>query len=59
MTKHGEASFVIRNKFTKEVICETFNKEFVSRINTDKYEAVPILAYLCEINEGIRNAQVS
>lgn len=48
------ASWVLRNKETKEVICETFNPRLVAVLNTAKYEAVPILEYLQEFNRGVR-----
>lgn len=44
------ASWVIRNKETKEVLCEVFTKRIVEKLNTDKYEAVPILEYLVSLN---------
>ncbi len=44
------ASWIIRDKFTKEVICETFNPAVVAALNTVKYEAVPVLEYLISIN---------
>jgi capsid portal protein len=44
------ASWVIRNKVTEEVIFETFNQKIVDKLNTDKYEAVPILDYLVSLN---------
>ena len=44
------ASWIIRNKLTKEVICETFNPLVIDRLNTVKYEAIPILDYLVSIN---------
>ncbi|AGR48009.1 hypothetical protein PHIM7_289 [Sinorhizobium phage phiM7] len=44
------ASWVLRNKETKEVICETFDHYKVKRLNTEKYEAVPILEYLQSLN---------
>lgn len=44
------ASWVIRDKATKAPIMETFNPELVGKLNTDKYEAVPIGQYLGEIN---------
>jgi len=44
------ASWVIRDKVTKQAVCELFNPELVLKINTLKYEAVPILEYLQEIN---------
>jgi hypothetical protein len=48
------ASWILRNKTTKEVICETFDPRKVAALNTAKYDAVPILAYLQEINRQIK-----
>jgi len=45
------ASWVIRNKETKEALFETFNEKLVSKLNTEKYEAVPILEYLVGLNK--------
>lgn len=39
-------SWILRNKVTKEVICETFDKRKVDALNTDKYESVPIQQHL-------------
>lgn len=50
-------SWVLRDKTTKAVVCETFNYEAVKRLNTDKYEAVPIAKYLAELNKEIAHAQ--
>lgn len=44
------ASWIIRDKTTKRILVETFNKKIVDHLNTDKYEAIPILEYLVEIN---------
>lgn len=44
------ASWIIREKATRRVICEVFSLRVVAALNTTKYEAVPILAYLGEIN---------
>lgn len=44
------ASWVIRVKETKEVICETFNPQLVAALNSAKYEAIPILEYLQSLN---------
>lgn len=44
------ASWVIRNKTTGEVICETFDSRKVAALNTAKYEAVPIRQYLEQLN---------
>lgn len=48
------ASWVIRNKSTKEVMFETYNEAIVNALNTKKYEAVPVLQYLQELNRLIR-----
>ncbi|MFX3574156.1 hypothetical protein [Ralstonia mannitolilytica] len=50
------ASWVIREKESKRVLFETFNRATAERLNTAKYEAVPILAYLQEFNARIRAA---
>lgn len=44
------ASWVIREKATGTVICETYDPRKVTTLNTAKYEAVPILDYLVSIN---------
>jgi hypothetical protein len=44
------ASWVLRDKETKTAVMETFDPKVVERLNTDKYEAVPIGQYLGEIN---------
>lgn len=49
------ASWVIREKETGRVIFETYNCRVVTFLNTVKYEAVPILAYLQELNRNIRS----
>ncbi len=49
------ASWVIREKETRRVICETFSERAVAALKP-KYEAVPILQYLQELNQTIRNA---
>lgn len=50
------SSWVIRNRTTKEVICETWNYHAVTCLNTQKYEAIPILEYLNELNQKIKDA---
>lgn len=47
---HVTTSWVIREKESKRVIAETFNPKAVALLNTLKYEAVPIGAYLGSIN---------
>ena len=48
------ASWVIVNKTTGAAVFETFSPKIVSRINTAKYEAVPILEYLQAVNARIK-----
>lgn len=48
------ASWVIREKVSKAVLFETYNRMIVDRLNTEKYEAVPILQYLQEFNQSVR-----
>ena len=44
------ASWVIREKETGKVLFETYSRRIVDALNTAKYEAVPILQYLYEVN---------
>lgn len=46
------ASWVIKNKETGAVMFETFDINKVNALNTDNYEAVPILEYLVSLNNG-------
>lgn len=48
------ASWVIREKATGRVIAETFQRHVAEAINTDKYEAVPIIEHLASINRASR-----
>lgn len=48
------ASWVIRNKTTKEVILETFDARRVQALNTAKYEAIPVHEYLAGLNASLR-----
>lgn len=45
------ASWVIREKATGKVIMETFDRAKVDALNTEKYEAVPILEHLVGLNQ--------
>lgn len=47
------ASWILREKESKKVIMETFDARKVAALNTAKYEAVPILDYLQELNARI------
>lgn len=40
------SSWVIINKETDEVLFETYNKDIIAKLNTEKYIAVPIGSYL-------------
>ena len=44
-------SFVIKNKKTGEVIMETFSRDVAEKINKEKYEAVPIIEHLANLNK--------
>jgi hypothetical protein len=48
------ASWVIREKATGKAIMETFNKRLLDKLNTAKYEAVPALQHLQELNRTIK-----
>jgi hypothetical protein len=52
------ASWIIRNKETKEVVMETFDRKKVDALNTEKYEAVPIGEYLGSLNKTGKTAEV-
>jgi len=49
-------SWVVREKTTGRVVFETFNPTIVARLNTDRYEAVPIMDYLTEFNRRVKGA---
>lgn len=46
-----DSSWVIRNKDTGETIMETAQKSVADKVNTDKYEVVPIQQHLAEMND--------
>lgn len=50
------ASWIIRRIDTKAVLFETFSPALIAKLNTAKYEAVPILLYLYELNEKIKES---
>ena len=47
-------SWVIRVRATGIVLFETFDPQVPARLNTEKYEAVPILEYLQALNRTIK-----
>lgn len=49
------ASWVIRNKETGKSIMETMNPEVAGAINREKYEAVPILRHMSDVQRSIDN----
>ena len=49
-------SWVIIDRATGAAVLETFNPKAVSCLNTERYEAVPILDYLGALNARIRAA---
>jgi len=51
------ASWIIRRKADFKVLFETFDQRVVKSLNTEKYQAVPILEYLSETNRQIRSLQ--
>ena len=44
------ASWIIRDKETKAVQLETFNRRVVDKLNTERYEAIQIQQYLACLN---------
>lgn len=49
------ASWVIRERATGDVVMETYDRRIADRLNTAKYEAVPILEYLGSLNRQIQS----
>lgn len=48
------ASWIIVNKQTNKAVIEMYDFELVKKINTLKYKAVPILEYLQNFNEKVK-----
>lgn len=53
------ASWVIKNKETGEVVMETYDEKQVQALNTEKYEAVPIMEHLQSLNRTAGEAAKS
>ena len=49
LSRHN--SWVIISKETKQPILETWDWKVVEAVNTNKYEAIPILKYLASLND--------
>lgn len=47
-------SWMIIEKATGNVICETFNQNHVRQINTEKYEAIDAYDYLLNLNKKLK-----
>lgn len=47
------ASWVIRRLDTRQAIFETYNHSVAMKVNAEKFEAVPILQHLQEINAEV------
>jgi len=48
------SSWVIVEKTTNKTIFEIFNKSITDKINVEKYQAIPILEYLQNLNKTIQ-----
>ena len=46
------ASYVIVDRATGKAVMETFDHDLIPRLNTQKYEAVPIQIWLGSLNRG-------
>ena len=49
------SSFVVIRKEDGVAVFETFNHEIVKKLNKEKYEAIPIMKYLCDLNKKIKD----
>ncbi len=49
------ASWVIVDRSTRAVIFETFSASVAAKVNTAKYEVLPILAYLQAFNQAVQS----
>ena len=54
MSADPGASWVIVDKVTRKAVLEIYDENKVKALNTAKYEAVPTLEYLQELNRRIR-----
>ncbi len=58
-TLKKDSSWIIKNKKTGEILFETFDKDKVDNLNTNKYEAIPAIKYLQGINTDIKGETVA
>ena len=54
--KGPRMSWIIKNKQTGEVMLEIFSQKLLARLNTEKYEAVPVMEYLCGVSQKLKEA---
>lgn len=47
------ASWVLRERDSGYIIAETWDRSVVERLNKAKYEAIPIMKYLMDLNRDI------
>jgi len=52
-----DSSWVVKNKESGEVVYEEFDESVLSKLNTEKYEAVPVGEYLGSINTPEKRAR--
>jgi hypothetical protein len=48
-------SWVIIRRDSGEAVCELYDKDVIAKLNTEKYQAVEALEYLCALHEKIKN----
>lgn len=48
------ASWVIVNKETGVAVFETYQESVTLKLNTAKYEAIPVLNYLQQLNRSLK-----
>jgi len=48
------ASWIVIDKATREAVLETFNQSTADAINRDKFDVIPSLQYLQQLNASIR-----
>ena len=53
MREAVDMSWVIKDNQTKEVVCEIFNEKLLNKLNTKKYEAVPVKEHLEQLNKEL------
>jgi hypothetical protein len=51
------ASWIVIDKATGEAVLETFEQSTADAINRDKFDVLPALQYLQQLNRNIKEAQ--